>query len=107
MSSESSACAVRAELVSPGNRSALRARRMIRVRRSELKLKVVLSGNGSRIIVTESKAIARSVFASLNKVGGGVVTVSVASLLFALPKAFDTTQRNLAPLSARATVGIE
>ena len=37
---------------------------------------------------------------------GGAVTVSVASLLVAVPKAFDTTQRNFAPLSAKAVAAI-
>ena len=37
---------------------------------------------------------------------GGTLTVKVASLLVAVPKAFDTTQRNLAPLSPRLVLEI-
>ena len=70
-----------------------------RVRPSPLKLKGLVSGNGSRNIVTESSAIARFEFASVKSTGGGGCTVSVASLLVAVPNELVTTQRNFAPLS--------
>jgi hypothetical protein len=47
------------------------ANNITRVRLSELKLKVLVSGNGSRIIVTESSATALSLPASINSAGGG------------------------------------
>ena len=45
--------------------------------------------------------VAASVF-----IGGGAFTVSVASLLVALPKVLETMQRNFAPLSASVVEAI-
>src|SRR6185369_17345214 len=50
-----------------------RAKSVMRVRWSKLKLLAVVSGKGSRMKVTESNAIARFVLASGSSVGGAVL----------------------------------
>src|SRR6476620_2802751 len=106
LSCASSARAVTDDAFSPAPRVRFVANNIIRVRLSELKLKGLVSANGSRNIVTESSAIAMSLVSSVTRAGGGTCTVRVTSLLVALPNEFVTTQRNLAPLSAAVVGGV-
>jgi len=97
----SSARAVTDEAFSLGVSSKFSTNADSRVRLSELKFQGLLNRNGSRINKTESNAIAISVFSSVKITGGGAATVSVASLLVAVPNEFGTMQRNLAVISQR------
>src|SRR5215471_6536259 len=106
LSCASSARAVTDDAFSPVPRLRLVANNIIRVRLSELKLNGFVSENGSRNMVTESSAMARSLVSSVTRAGGGDCTVSVTSLLVAVPKEFVTTQRNFAPLSAAVVTGV-
>src|SRR6476469_3897903 len=93
-----------AELFSLGSKSAWVAKSVSRLWWSALKLLGVRSGNGSRTMVTESKAMALSVTPSVWITGGAGWTVNVASLLVTVSNTFATTQRNFAPLSAMAVL---
>src|SRR6266498_718242 len=101
---ESSACALTLEKLSAGINERFGEKIMIRVRRSELKLAVVEIRNGSRIRVTESSAMARSEFVSVNKISDGGATVKVAG--FEVPSGLEiVTETN--PVDATSATEID